>query len=246
MRPVIGITSDLEVDETCDPPRQQFASPVDYSDALLAAGALPQLLPTPPQPDEALLDAFLARVDGLIFTGGRDLHPRNYGEPLNTKTRPLHDRRDAFDLALFRRADAARMPILAICLGFQVAHVARGGKLIQHVDDLGLKPPVVHRLPKGASAFHTVRISPDSRLAAIVGAAEIRVNSRHHQAPDADHPGESLKTVGFAPDGILEASEDMDGRFLLGVQWHPENLADRPEHLALFRALVSEAARRHT
>lgn len=244
MRPVIGITSDFEVDATNDPPRALLVSPIDYSDAILAAGGLPQLLPLPAQPDDALLDALLARVDGLLFTGGRDLHPRNYGEPLHPKTRPLHERRDAFDLALFRRADAAHTPILAICLGFQVAHVARGGKLIQHVDDLGLKPPVVHRLPRGPGAFHTVRITPDSRLAAIVGATEIRVNSRHHQAPDADHPGDRLLPVGLAPDGILEASEDMAGRFLLGVQWHPENLIDRPEHLALFRALVSEAAQR--
>ncbi len=246
MRPVIGITSDFDVDTRPGEPREQSALQAAYSDAIFAAGGLPLPLPVPAEHDEALRAELLARVDGLLFTGGRDLHPRNYGEPLHPKTRPLHERRDAFDLALFRQADAARTPILAICLGYQVACVARGGRLIQHVDDLGLRPSVVHGLPKGRSAFHTVRITPGSRLATIVGGTEIRVNSRHHQAAQFEHVGLGLRSVATAPDGLLEASEDMDGRFLLGVQWHPEDLTDRPEHLALFQALVTAAARPRT
>jgi putative glutamine amidotransferase len=242
MRPVIGITSDFDLDARSDPPAEQVSLRVAYTDAILAAGGLPLSLPLPSQPDEPLLREILARVDGLLFTGGRDLHPRHYGEALHPKTRPLHERRDTFDLTLFRQADAARVPILAICLGCQVACVARGGKLIQHVDDLILKPPVVHRMPKGPGAFHTVRITPDSRLAQIVGGTEIRANSRHHQAADADYPGRGLRVVAISPDGLLEALEDMEGRFLLGVQWHPEDLIDRPEHLALFQALVHAAA----
>jgi putative glutamine amidotransferase len=244
MRPVIGITSDFDLDPRPEQPLEQSSLQAAYSDAILAAGGLPLPLPQPLEHDEALRAEFLAQVDGLLFTGGRDLHPRHYGEPLHPETRPLHERRDAFDLALFRQADAARLPIFAICLGNQVACVARGGKLIQHVDDLGLQPSVVHGLPKGRSAFHTVRIDPDSRLAAIVGGTEIRVNSRHHQAASVEHPGRGLQPVAFSPDGLLEGAEDMAGRFLLGVQWHPENLIDRPEHLALFQALVHEAARR--
>jgi putative glutamine amidotransferase len=244
MRPVIGITSDFDVDTRPQQPRERSSLQAAYSDAVFAAGGLPLPLPVPPEHDEALRAEILARVDGLLFTGGDDLHPQHYGEPLHPKTRTLHERRDGFDLALFRQADAARMPILAICLGYQVACVARGGKLIQHVDDLGLKPPTVHALPKGQSAFHTVRITPDSRLATIVGSTEIRVNSRHHQAADREYPGRGLRPVALSPDGLLEASEDMDGRFLLGVQWHAENLIDRPEHLALFRALVGAAAAR--
>jgi putative glutamine amidotransferase len=241
MRPIIGITSDFDLDSR--PERQEQTSlPAAYGDAIFAAGGLPLLLPVPASHDEQLRGELLARVHGVVFTGGRDVHPRHYGEPLHAKTRPLHERREAFELALFRQADMARIPIFAICLGSQVACVARGGKLIQHVDDLSLKPPVVHGLPQGRSAFHTVRITPDSRLAAIVGGTEIRVNSRHHQAARADHPGRGLRPVAFSPDGLLEAAEDMGGRFLLSVQWHPENLIDRPQHLALFQALIQAAA----
>jgi putative glutamine amidotransferase len=241
MRPIIGITSDFDLD-TRPEPQEQACLQAAYSDAIFAAGGLPLLLPVPASHDEQLRGELLAPIHGVLFTGGRDIHPRQYGQPLHAKTRPLHERREAFELALFRQADAARIPILAICLGSQIACVARGGKLVQHVDDLALKPPVVHGLPQGRSAFHTVRIAADSRLAAIVGSTDIRVNSRHHQAASAEHPGRGLQPVAFSPDGLLEAAEDMDDRFLLSVQWHPENLIERREHLALFQALVQAAA----
>jgi putative glutamine amidotransferase len=242
MRPIIGITSNFDLD-TRPAPQEQASVQAAYSDAIFAAGGLPLLLPVPTTPDEQLCGELLAHVHGVLFTGGRDLHPRHYGEALHPKTRPLHERREVFELAFFRQADAVRVPVLAICLGNQIACVARGGKLIQHIDDLALKPAVVHSLPQGRSAYHTVRLEPDSRLAAIVGGTEIRVNSRHHQAASADQPGRGLRPVAFSPDGLLEGAEDMEGRFLLSVQWHPENLVDRPEHFALFQALVQEAAR---
>ena len=215
-----------------------------YSDAVLAAGGLPLPLPVPPEYDDTLLDALLARVDGLLFTGGADMNSKQYGQPLHPQAHTMHPRREDFELDLFRQADAAGIPILAICLGFQVTHVARGGQLIQHVDDLGCTPPITHHLTQGRSAFHAARIEPDSCLATVVGGTNIEVNSRHHQAVDADHQGRGLRPVAYAPDGLLEASEDMNGRFLLAVQWHPENLIDRPEHLQLFAALVEAAAKR--
>ncbi|MBP7746646.1 MAG: gamma-glutamyl-gamma-aminobutyrate hydrolase family protein [Phycisphaerae bacterium] len=243
MRPVIGITSSFNTDTNSDPPRDQFYLVAAYADAVLTAGGLPMPLPVPPVDHEGVHDDLLARVDGLLFTGGPDLNPARYNDTPHPQTEIMDARRDAFDVPFFRRADAARVPILAICLGFQEAHVARGGRLIQHVDDVPGDPLIQHHLPKGRSAFHTVRIAPDSRLARIVGATEIEVNSRHHQAAQTEHQGRGLRPVAFAPDGLLEASEDCDGRFLLAVQWHPENLIDRPEHLSLFQALV-DAARR--
>jgi gamma-glutamyl-gamma-aminobutyrate hydrolase PuuD len=244
MRPVIAITCGFEPTRDAESPAGRVYLATDYSDAVLAAGGLAQPLPVPPTPDPALIDELLARVDGLLFTGGADLDPQEYGEPAHPKTAAMHPRRQQFELELFRRADAADIPILAICLGFQVAHVARGGRLIQHVDDLALEPPVTHHLSAGQSAFHSVRIEPGSRLADVVGSTEIEVNSRHHQAVDRQRPGHGLRSVGFAPDGLLEASEDRNRRFLLAVQWHPENLIDRPEHLRLFQALVAAAARK--
>lgn len=244
IHPTIGITTEFELDTSLEPPRARACLMAAYSDAILAAGGLPQPLPVPPEYDEALLDALLTRVDGLLFTGGADMDSKQYGQPLHPQSHTMHPRREDFELDLFRRADAAHVPILAICLGFQVTHVARGGQLVQHVDDLGLTPTITHHLTKGRSAFHSLRVEPTSRLATIVGGNDIEVNSRHHQAVDAAHQGRGLRPVGYARDGLLEASEDMNGRFLLAVQWHPENLIDRPEHLRLFAALVAAAQQR--
>ncbi len=89
-----------------------------------------------------------------------------------------------------------------------------------------------------------MRVEPDSCLARILKTTQLEVNSRHHQIADNEHIGERLRPVAFAPDGVIEALEDRDGRFLIAVQWHPEDLTDRPEHLRLFEALVAEARRR--
>lgn len=240
MRPVIGITCSFG-ESTTTPGRLRLSLNAAYVDAIYAAGGLPYPLPIPPEPDPALIDELLARCDGVLLTGGDDVHPQRYGEPAHPKTEPMHPRREVFEVELFRRADTLRKPILAICLGFQVVHVGRGGKLIQHIPDFQRQNAVEHSAAPGVSAYHRVRVAANSRLATVVGATEIETNSRHHQAVDPDHQGRGLRPVAWAPDGILEGAEDMDGRFLLAVQWHPEDMIDRPEHLRLFEALVDAA-----
>jgi gamma-glutamyl-gamma-aminobutyrate hydrolase PuuD len=251
VHPCIGLTSSFLADTSSDPPREKLCLNAAYSDAVFAAGGIALPLPVPaggsetgPTGDPTAFDELIAAVDGLIFTGGDDIDPRQYGEAAHPKTDLMHRRRSAFEVEFFRRADVAGTPILAICLGFQVAHVARGGKLIQHLDDLERTPLTPHRQDQGRSAFHRVRIAPDCELARVVGATEIETNSRHHQGVDTRHQGHGLRPVAYAPDGVLEGSEDCDGRFLLAVQWHPEDLINRPEHLRLFEALVQAAADR--
>lgn len=241
MRPVIAVSSNFGMNRE-DPARLQSYLLAGYTDAVFAVGGMPQAVPVPPEHDDGLLDEILSRCDGLVFTGGYDLHPGQFGQQLHPRTHCLDPRRDRFEMDLFRRADARRVPIFAICLGHQVAHVARGGRLIQHVDKLGLSPAVRHHLANEENAFHEVRIEPDARLAQIVGGTRLEVASRHHQIVDGEHPGKDLRTVAVSADGVIEASEDCDGRFLLTVQWHPEDLLDRSEHLALFATLVEEAA----
>jgi putative glutamine amidotransferase len=241
MKPLIGITT--SVDTNKQPPHQlQCHLLAGYSDGIHDVGGLPYAIPVPPETNATLLDAILSRCDGLMFTGGRDLMPSRYGQAPHARTELMHPRRDQFELELFRRADARRIPIFGICLGHQVAHVARHGQLIQHVDDLEVSPMIRHHLPQGQSAFHDVRIEPDSRLAQIVGGTCLEVNSRHHQAVNRTHPGRGLRTTAVSPDGVIEASEDCDGRFLLTVQWHPEDLLDRAEHRDLFGVFVEQAA----
>ena len=241
-KPIIGLTSNYGIDADYVPPRERAYLLAEYTDAVATAGGIPHVLPVPSDPNDDTLDQLLQSVDGLVLTGGYDLHPRNWGEEPHPKTIPMHPRREAFELALFRRADATRVPMLAICLGFQIAHVIRGGRLMQHVDDLPRNAPLVHYLPGDANAFHAVRVEPNSQLARIVGATEFEINSRHHQIVPLEHQGAGLQQVALSPDGLLEASEDFDGRFLLAIQWHPEDLYDRPEHLRLFQALVKAAA----
>jgi len=241
MRPLIGITSNFNPN-TEDPPRLQSYLLAGYTDAIFATGGMPQAVPVPADYDDALLDEILGRYGGLMFTGGNDLDPRHFGQQAHARAQLLHPRRDRFELDLFRRADARKVPMFCTCLGHQVAHVGRGGRLIQHLDDLEFSPPVSHHRSNEENAFHDVRIAAGSRLARIVGQTSLEVSSRHHQIVDNDHPGAGLRTVARSADGVIEASEDCDGRFLLTVQWHPEDLLDRPAHRALFAALVQEAA----
>ncbi|MGE0482008.1 MAG: gamma-glutamyl-gamma-aminobutyrate hydrolase family protein [Phycisphaerae bacterium] len=240
-RPLIGVTSNVERSPT-NPERVRIVLNTTYVDAIFAAGGLPQPLPVPPKFDDVLLDELISRYDGLLFTGGDDLDPANYGQPRHPKTETLEPRRDHFETALFRRADARGVPILAICLGCQVASVTRGGSLVQHVDDVPRAAPLSHCGDGSASAYHPVEIERSSRLAAIIGVEQIEVNSRHHQALDRAAFGDGLRPVAFAPDGVVEAAEDPRKPFFVAVQWHPEDLIDRPEQLRLFEALV-EAAR---
>lgn len=242
MRPVIGVGSSFGLEHDHQPPRELNQLLAAYTDAICAAGGSPHILPILPNPDDATLDDLIASVDGLMLTGGWDLDPRHYGATRHAATETMHPRRDAHELALARRADHARVPLFAICLGHQVVHVARGGQLVQHVDDLDDAPVIAHHAPGGHNAWHPVRIAADSRLARIMGGTEVETNSRHHQVVDPQHMGAGLRPVAYAADGVLEASEDCDGRFLVSVQWHPEDLFSRPPHLGLFKALVAAAA----
>jgi putative glutamine amidotransferase len=239
MRPVIGITCDFGPSAS-DPNRLRHGLNASYVDAIYAAGGLPCPLPVPPEISPAVLDQILVRCDGLLFTGGDDIDPQRYGDVVHPETHVMSTRREEFEFELFKRADEKHIPIFAICLGFQVAHVARGGKLIQHLPDFTRSTPVEHRTKRLDA--HMVTIAPSSRLARIVGCTELETNSRHHQAVNPKCPGRGLRPVAQAADGIPEASEDMEGRFLLAVQWHPEDLISQTQHLKLFEALV-EAAR---
>lgn len=243
MRPLIGITCSFE--ETAGPAaRKRSFLNAAYSDAIYAAGGIPLPLPLPPHSDAGAIDEFLSRCDAFIFSGGDDIDPRHYGQSPHPRTGIMHARRDAFELEFFRRVDEAHKPILAICLGCQVSSVCRGGALVQHVDDLPGVGAIRHYMPDHSSAYHDVRVLPDSRLARVVGPTAFEVNSRHHQVVDASQIGGRLRPVAFAPDGVVEAAEDTTGRFLIAVQWHPEDMIDRPENLRLFQALVAEAIAR--
>jgi putative glutamine amidotransferase len=182
-------------------------------------------------PDDPGTDV-LEHLDGLVVTGGADVGPERYGAEPHEATRSRPDR-DAAELPLLRAALDADLPVLGICRGMQLMAVAAGGRLHQHLPDtLGdtrHRPGTTPRMGE-----HAVRLAPGSRAHAILGGS-LAVNSFHHQGV-AD-PGK-LVAVGWCPDDeLIEAVEDPDRRFALGVQWHVEETADR----RLFQALVAAA-----
>ncbi len=173
--------------------------------------------------------------DGVVLGGGCDVDPARYGRATRAAAGVEVDpERDATDFALFEQAWLDKAPVLAICRGLQVVNVALGGTLVQDLPS-ERPSPITHRRPEKEKARrdHLVRITPGTRLHAITGTAEIAVNSRHHQA--IEELARELRISATAPDGVVEAVEAEPERWLLAVQWHPENLAGDSASERLFR-----------
>ena len=234
-KPVIGLTLD------CEPPGGYsklpwYALRENYFAVLRRAGALPVALPH--EADDA--DDYLARIDGLVITGGAfDVDPALFGDAERHATVTTKDRRTAFELAAARAAHARDMPLLGICGGQQLLNVALGGTLIQHIPD-AVPGALAHEQPNPRDEpGHSVRITPGTLLRRIVGADELAVNSAHHQAVREVAPG--LVVDARAPDGVIEGIEDPGRRFCLGVEWHPEYLVSDGDAL-IFDAFVAAAS----
>jgi putative glutamine amidotransferase len=208
-------------------------SPLSYVTSVGRAGGRALLVP----PSEAGIEETLDALDGLILSGGEDLHPDAYGADAHPETLQTRPERDRSELALLAGALERDMPVLAICRGSQVLNVGLGGDLVQHLPDvLGSER---HRHTPGEFADHDVDLKQGSRLAALLG-ERAPVKSHHHQG--YGRLGSGLEPVGWAEDGTIEALEHFSKRFALGVLWHPEE----GEDVALFEALVREAAEYRT
>ena len=207
---------------------------LDYGRAVLQAGGIP----APVLGVEASIPDIIKRLDGLVFTGGDDIHPRFYKEkPLSHARMTLSpDARTRFEIKLFQAAVRARKPILAICHGTQLVNVALGGSIYQDIP-LQIPRAIKHGpVAKGEKVFHHVDIREGTALFRIMDAARIRVRSSHHQA--LKNPGRGLLLSATAQDGVIEAVETRGRSFLVAVQWHPEKtLADRYTR-KLFKAFV--------
>jgi len=222
-----------------EPARHEMVLGLRYLQAIEAGGGIPVV--AAPMSSEGL-DALLDRADALCLSGGPDLDPAGYGAGRSCRVGPTEPQLDAFEIGLVRAADKRGLPILAICRGMQVLNVARGGTLHQHLPEV-VGDSIGHRqrLP-GHVPTHTVTVSPDSRLGQIVGSG-CQVNSFHHQG--IQRLGEGLVQTGYAADGTVESIEGAGSDFVIGVQWHAEGLAGRPEQASLFAAFVAAARDRH-
>jgi putative glutamine amidotransferase len=211
-----------------------------YTRAIEHAGGLPVIVP--PVADAASLGALLDRVDAVVITGGEDVDPARYGHTPHARAGAPHIARDATEIALVAGARERSLPTLAICRGIQLLNVALGGTLVQ--DIVSERPGALDHDPEAprSARVHDVVLEHDSALARILGATSLRVNSIHHQA--IDRVAESLRVTARAPDGIIEGVEGSDAEWwVVGVQWHPEELIADPEpwDRALLAALVDRA-----
>jgi putative glutamine amidotransferase len=220
-----------------------------YLIGLRDAGGLP--LPITPVHEGESLRAAYELLDGLCLTGGEDVEPARYGQEVRAPNVETVPERDVLEFRLLEWALADGLPVLAICRGIQVLNVALGGTLHQDLpserpgavahDQMKAEPPVPRPEPS-----HDVGVRAGSFLGDLVGAGRLPVNSMHHQGIDVLAPG--LVAVAHAPDGLVEAVEPADrarAAFLLGVQWHPEELlrTGDPASRRLFEAFVTAAVK---
>ena len=228
MRPIIGITQDIELK-----PKGGFWAYLDrhYAEAIYRFGGLPMLLPI--LEDTAAVAEYISRIDGLLLSGGDDIHPRYYGEELSDKTSLSPDIRTDLDFALLKEALAQSKPVLGICLGVQEMNVFFGGTL--HQDIQGHKAT-------DCELRHDISVRDGSLLHAITGRDSLNVNSYHHQAIKTVAPG--LIASAAAPDGIVEAVELPGEGFVLGLQCHPERMTHDVEMAKIFKAFIAAGQRR--
>lgn len=215
-RPIIGITP------------SQFDGVIkmktEYADAVIDVGGIPVFLPY--TTDASRIAEYTELCDGLLFAGGVDIHPRYYGEEIESETVEVVELRDEFELSLFEAYIKTEKPILGICRGIQLINVALGGSLVQHVEG--------HRSP---AVEHPVHVSPNTVLRETVGLDTLTVNTYHHQI--IKRVADPLTVSARAHDRAIEAVELRGHPFLLAVQWHPERLyRSDPAERALFDAFV--------
>jgi len=236
-QPLIGITTSRSATRQGVP---TFAAAQAYVEAISQAGGAPVLLPL--GLDEPSLLTLISRLDGILFSGGGDLQPEIYGSPSHPAVADIDADRDRLELWLVDQVFKRQLPFLGICRGFQVLNVGRGGTLYEDILDqhpAAQKHDFFPARPRSYRA-HTVHLQAGSRLAELLKADVIAVNSMHHQGVRQLAP--SAQPSAYAEDGILEGLEFPGHPFGMAVQWHPEWLREDPAMRGLFSAFIQAAA----
>ncbi len=219
----------------------------DYRQSILHVGGEPRIVDA-----SMTVDAALEGVEGLMLTGGDDVAPTLYGEQAHEAVREEVAGRDEFEIGLVKAARQRGLPIFAICRGVQVLNVACGGTLVQDIPSQ-VTGALAHDLPvppnEPYSLAHEVWLEKDSLLSLLMrerlsDTDACEVNSRHHQA--VKNLAGGFRVSATAPDGVIEAIEDPDHGFCLGVQWHPENFFRTGEFRPLFEGFLEAAQKRST
>ena len=213
MKPTIGVFPSIKNDGT-------FWLYDSYTDAITENGATPLVIPPFTEANADALYALMDKCDGFLFTGGGDIDPVHYGMKKWDTCGESISKRDKFELLSFSYAMSSGKPILGICRGCQLINIALGGTLIQ---DIPSAVPTAFRHTSNSTAnptYHEIDIPSNSPLLKLADAPRVKINSFHHQS--ADRIGKDLKVLATSTDGIVEGVYLDGGRYLIGVQWHPE------------------------
>ncbi|MFC3039430.1 gamma-glutamyl-gamma-aminobutyrate hydrolase family protein [Virgibacillus xinjiangensis] len=237
MKPVIGVTSSMEVDES------HYAVTHRNIKAITRAGGLPVMLPYFLNQED--VEDLAGKIDGVYATGGYDIDPTIFGEEPHRELGTIIPARDQSEIALIKKMLEIEKPVLGVCRGAQILNIAAGGDMYQdiytQIDEELLqhaqKAPFSH-------ASHFVQVLEDSLLHRLTGSDRLRVNSLHHQA-NRDVSAD-FQISGTANDGVVEAVESKNHRFALGLQWHPEALAETGDQVSLniYQAFIEECAKK--
>lgn len=236
--PWIGVTANLL------PPQDGTIGTVTVSEAyikaVVSAGGIPLVIPAGIPSDD--LPGLFARLDGILFTGGGDIHPRRFNGESHPRVYGVEEQRDDLEIRLAQMAAEAGKPFLGICRGIQVINVALGGSLYTDIGDQkpgALRHDYFPNIPREHLA-HAVAVEAGSRLAQALGGEQFEVNSLHHQGLQSIAP--AMQVTATSPDGLVEAVELPDHPFAVGVQWHPEWLQAYQPQRQLFQALIRAAS----
>jgi len=206
----------------------------DYHKAVINAAGIPVLLANIPK--FIAIEEYVDLIDGLLVSGGEDLHPKYFGQKPHKSITLSAAERDEFEIKIIKLALKKNIPVFGICRGFQVINIAMGGTIFQ---DLSCAPfkTLNHADPREiGNVFHKVKIEKNSLLFEVIGKEYIEVNSSHHQI--IDKIGKKLKETAYSSDGVIEGLEGPDFRFLLAVQWHPEMIPNRFHSKRLFNIFI--------
>ena len=229
--PIIGITPQIDYETG------EYKVNDPYTDCLLRAGAIPLILPFTAEQSE--LERLTALCDGFLLTGGHDIHPSYYGEPMQEYCNQPVSLRDTLESLLVPLILESQKPLLAVCRGVQVLNVFCGGTLYQdiHAQEVTEKS---HRQPDTPEA-HTVTCVEGTLAAELLGTSPIAVNTLHHQA--VKDVGQGLRVAAYSEDGLIEALDMPSHNFVLGVQWHPELLSAKNEmQFQIFKRFIETSS----
>lgn len=231
MKPIIGVTSSYENE------KDRYYLSQAYIKSIEEAGGIPVIFPNL---KAGSIQRLTEQVDGYLFTGGDDVDPYYFGEEPLPGTGEITPGRDRFEMELAALALEGSKPVLALCRGIQVINIAAGGTIYQDIYSQRTKPLKHTQKAPRWYPTHKIDIKPESKLAQILDAAEVRVNSFHHQAINQLAPGFIISAT--ASDGVIEGIENPEHPFMMGLQCHPEWMWEKDSRfLRLFKSFIKEA-----